>query len=249
VTDTPLIPGSLFGLRCWRLGVDDDGEYLTGAWQRVRWPCSGAWMEATCVKDTDHPAPEATCSCGVHAWHPRRWSARRILATRHEVPGIVEAFGAIELQEDGFRAQWGKPYAFVVTPGRNAALVRRLARRYGVEVVEVESADALVAWCRERGLGMAEDAVAEALGPETLAAQRSARRRRLRRDVVRSVAAAALSIGLVAAGLQFASGPASADRLYGRTGWVVPGGCPKSPDGPAAAPTEDPGRAPSDRPC
>jgi hypothetical protein len=252
VSDTPLIPGSLFGLRTWRLAVDEDGEHLTGAWQRRRWPPGGAWLEAACAKDAGHAAPDPSCTCGIHAWHPRRSSARRVLASRFEVPGVVEAAGAIQLQDDGFRAQRAKPYALVVTPGRNARLVERVARRYGAEVVEVPNPDALVAWCRKRGLGLSPDTVAEILGPEHVALRRGARRRKLRRDVLGSAAAAVLSVGLLGLGLQFESGPPSPHGVYGRTGWVVRPTCPKPPAGGDAARSAASGkgqRPPSAHPC
>ena len=50
----------------------------------------------------------AGCGCGIHAWHPRRASARRILRSRFDLPGIVEADGAVEVHEDGFRASLDK---------------------------------------------------------------------------------------------------------------------------------------------
>ena len=63
------------------------------------------------------PRAHADCSCGIHAWHPRRASARRILRSRFDLPGIVEADGAVEVHEDGFRAQRARPYASSASPG------------------------------------------------------------------------------------------------------------------------------------
>lgn len=227
MTDPPLIPGALYGLRTWRVGSDDEGEYLTGAWQRARWPADGVWLNATCARGAGHPAPQASCACGVHAWHPRRRSARRLLASRFEVPGIVEAAGAVELQDDGFRAQRARPYAFVVAPGRNARMAARLARRYHAEVVHVRNAQALLAWCHERGLGLSEDTVAQLLGPERAAERIGASRRKRRRDVLGIAAAVTIAAASLGLGVRFETGPPSSHGVFGRTGWVKRPTCPR----------------------
>ena len=146
-----------------------------------------------------------------------------MLGSRFELPGIVQATGVIELQDDGFRAQRARPFALVVTPGRNAARARRLADRYAAQLVEVDGADDLVAWCRQRGLGLDPATVDGLLGPE-YAGRRAAERRRGRRRAAARVGAVAL-VGAAALGLggAFASGPSS-HGVYGRTGWVK---CPE----------------------
>jgi len=149
-----------------------------------------------------------------------------VLASRFELPGIVEAAGAVEVQQDGFRAERARPYALVVTPGRNKNQAKRLAERYQAEVVEVNGADALLAWCSERGLGMGERTVDELLGAERIEEQREARRRRTRRDALRIAVVAAVAALAVLLGYLFESGPTS-HGIFGRTGWV------KCPDGSA----------------
>jgi hypothetical protein len=224
VTDEPLIPASLYGLRTWRPAVDEQGEVLTASSNDTRWPDGGAWLNAECARPGGHAAPDPGCRCGIHAWHPRRASARRVLGSRFEIPGVVEAAGAIELQDDGFRAQRARPYAIVATPGSNAARARRLARRYDAQVAEVGGPDALLAWCRERGLGLDDATLAGLLGPD-YAARRARERRRTRRRTAAGVAAvAAIAAGGVALGAAFVSGPPSPNGVYGRTGWVK---CPK----------------------
>jgi hypothetical protein len=242
VTNPPLIPAAVYGLRTWRPVDDEHGEALGAAHKDVRWPDGGAWLEASCDKPDGHDAPHADCSCGIYAWHPRRASARRVLGARFEVPGIVEAAGAIELQDDGFRAQRGRPYALVVTPGRNLARARRLARRYDARVVEVAGPDELVAWCAEHDLGLAQDTVERLLGPEYAARRAEDRRRRRRRTATRVGLLAALAAGLVGFGAAFATGPPSSHGVYGRTGWVT---CPQPP---AGAPP-DPGPPPTPPAC
>jgi hypothetical protein len=152
-----------------------------------------------------------------------------VLAGRFEQPGIVEAAGAVELQHDGFRAERARPYALVVTPGRNACLVDRIARRYDTRVVRVADGDELLAWCSAEGLGLDERTVDDLLGPENAEERLRLQRRTRRRDVARIAAVVAISGALLVAGWLFESGPPSADGVYGRTGWVKPPSCPKPP--------------------
>ncbi len=181
MSDAPLVPGPIYGLRTWEVDVGDEGERLAAPQRGIVWPTGGEWLTATCPRPEGHRAPAPDCECGIHALHPTRAGARRVLAQRRTVPGIVEAEGAVELHDQGFRAERGRPYALVLVPGRNERLIRRLAETYATPVVEVAGADELVAWCRERGLGLDEQAVLGLLGPE--AAQERVRGRR--RAVIR----------------------------------------------------------------
>jgi hypothetical protein len=218
VTGAPLVAGSLFGLRTWRTEADDGGEYLAGPQQGTRWPAGGDWLRASC--HLGHSAPAPAHDCGVHAWHPSRRSAHDVLAVRRVVPGILEAQGPVEVHEDGFRAQRGRPYALVAAPGRNLQLIRRLADRYRADVVEVSGPDALLTYCRERGLGMDRMVVAELLGITDPVERERARLRKARTDALRVAAAFAVSLLLVALGLVVAGDPPGERTLYGRTGEV-----------------------------
>jgi hypothetical protein len=222
VSDAALIPAPLYGLRTWRPAADTRGEYLTGVYARTRWPDAPAWLHATCGRGCEHPAPDPDCTCGIHGWHPDRLAARRVLASRFDVPGIVEAAGAAQVHDEGFRAERARPYALVVTPGRNAKLVARLGERYGAEVIEVTGPDGLLAWCRDRGLGLEEPVLDRLLGADRVLERRKARRQGRRKDAFRVASALAVTASLLSLGLAFASGPPSADGVYGRTGWVVP---------------------------
>ena len=212
----PLVPSPVYGLRTWAVA---DGERLRGPQQDAAWPLGGGWLDATCARDAGHAAPEPGCACGVHGLHPAPRAARRLLAARREVPGLVEAAGAIEVHEEGFRAQRARPAAFFLAPGRNAALVRRLAAAHGVEAVAVADADALLAWCRARGYGLAPDVVAALLGPEVMERWHAAARRRARANALRLGAAVAIMAALVAGGLAFTADPGHRE-LFGRTGPV-----------------------------
>jgi hypothetical protein len=217
VTATPLVPGPLYGLRAWRVVADERGERLAAPHQGTTWPTGGEWLQAACSANT-HAAPAPDCDCGLHAFHPRRAAAKQVLATRREVAGVVEAGGAVEVHADGFRAERARPHALVLAPGRNAQLVRRLAHAYGAETIEVKRPDDLLAYCRERDLGLSEPVVQELLGPRH-AADRSARRRRRRTDVLRVAIALVVAALLVLLGLQVAGDPPG-DSVYGRTGEV-----------------------------
>jgi hypothetical protein len=218
VTDAPLVAGSLFGLRTWRVIADGGEEALSGPLYATPWPAGGEWVHAECR--TGHRAPAADCDCGVHAWHPRPRSARDVLAVRGVVPGVLEAQGPVEVHEDGFRAERGRPYALVAMPGRNAQLVRRLAERYDAEVIEASRPEELLAFCRERHLGMDAGVVAELLGIEDPVERERAKLRKARIDVLRYVAAFAIALLLVLVGLVVITDPPGPRTLYGRTGPV-----------------------------
>ena len=187
VSSAPLVPGPLYGLRTWRVVSHDGRERLFAPQRGTPWTLDRGWEEATC--DEDHTAPAAGCRCGIHAWHPREASARRILRSRFDLPGIVQADGAVEVHEDGFRAQRARPYAFVRLPGRNPYLIERLAAAYGAEILDLRRAEELLAVCRERSLGLGEPVVEELLGAETIAERRRARARQRRDDALRVLAA------------------------------------------------------------
>jgi hypothetical protein len=214
MTDAPLVPGPLYGLRTWRVVVANGRELLAAPHRGTTWPTGGAWLEAACTR-TYHAAPQCDCDCGVHAWHPHRAFARRVLGIRRELPGIVEAEGAVEVHQDGFRAERARPYALVLAPGRNAKQIDRLAQAYQVPVIEVSGSDELLAWCGERGLGLDPVVVANLLGPQPAVE----RRRGARKNALRLAAAVAVGALLVAAGLVFIGDSPDHD-LYGRSGKV-----------------------------
>jgi hypothetical protein len=218
VTETPLFAAPLFGLRFWRVTADDCGEWLSAPHQNMRWPPGGQWLEATC--QFGHGAPAPGCDCGAHAWHPRRHTARDVLAVRRTVPGIVEAEGAIEVHEDGLRAARARPYALIATPGCNRARVDRLAERYAASVIEIAGPRALLAWCRENGIGMDEDVVADLLGTGSGRERRRARLRERAKVATRFAAAFAVAAALVLLGLQAGFGDTADHSLYGRSGEV-----------------------------
>ena len=117
-----------------------------------------------------HRPPVADCSCGLYALHPHAGRGQGLFAFSRVAPnragaafpegvvGVVEAWGRTELHADGFRAQFARPHTLaLIGPSRDSdvgELIVRLARRYGAELVELESAEELAEYCRERSLGL-----------------------------------------------------------------------------------------------
>jgi hypothetical protein len=213
----PLVPSPVYGLRTWTAVGPHGDERLAGPRQGTPWPTDGAWLEARC--EQGHAAPAPGCDCGIHAWHPGRHGARRVLVMRREIAGVVEAAGAIELHQDGFRAERGRPYALFAGRNANTHLVKRLADAYGIEAVAVSDADAIVAWCRARGLGLAPDVVEELLGPDAIAEAERERHARRRGAGIRIAAALAVIAVLVGIGLATTHHPDDC-TLFGRTGEI-----------------------------
>lgn len=221
MNDEPLVPGPLYGLRTWRVVSADGPERLAGLHHGGEWPIGGEWLDAACATAGEHPSPAPDCGCGIHAWHPTAASARRVMASRREVPGVLEARGAVEVHEEGFRAERARPFALVVSRDRNGKLVRRLAAIYGAEVIDARRPCDLLGWCHERGLGLDAHVVADLLGgPGWLESSRRTRRTRRRNNVLRVGAALVLATVMVALGAHFAVDAAGPKDLYGRTGWV-----------------------------
>lgn len=217
----PLLPGRLYGLRTWRV-VDADGHpQLAGPYRNTPWPTAGQPMQAVCTEGRAHAAPAPDCQCGVHALHPRRRSARRVLAGRRDVPGLLEAWGDVELHESGFRAAYGRPHALILQPGRNERLIRELAGEYRADVIELRKPDELLAHCRALKLGFDEAVVDELLAPGKADQRRRARRRRARTNVLRVVGAVTIGVAMWVAGTQLLVDPHGTRVLYGRTGPVT----------------------------
>ena len=198
VSATPWVAGPLYGLRSWTVVSDQGRELLAGPYTGKLWPPGGEWLEADCGRSATHLAPSKGCDCGIHAWHPRRASARRVLAGRNQLAGIVEAAGVVEVHEEGFRAERARPSVLFVSPRRNRHAVARLAKTYGADVVDVRGPDALLAWCRGHQLGLSEPVVTALIGPAAIEERRHARRRKHRADALRVAAAlvAAVLLGL-----------------------------------------------------
>jgi hypothetical protein len=206
MTAAPLLPSPLYGLRTWSVAGGPGEERLAAPQRGTPWPDGGAWLHARC-EAASHDAPAPGCACGIQGWHPGRRTARRVLGARGAIPGVVEAAGAIEVHEDGFRAERARPRALLIAPRANAELIRRLGAAHHAETVDVRGPADVVAWCEARGYGLEPGVVDALLGPAAVAAARRRRRGvRLRIAVVLAAVAAALAIGI-----------ATTDTPHGRT--------------------------------
>lgn len=160
MTDVPLVAGPIYGLRSWRVSGARGEECLVAPHRGTPWPVGGELLKAQCPVTLVHSPPEPGCGCGLHAWHPTRKAARRACGYRREVAGILEAWGAVELHADGFRAECGRPYALVLLPRGNAALLKRLAAVYDARLLVLRSPRALATYCQDQGFGMTDATVA-----------------------------------------------------------------------------------------
>jgi hypothetical protein len=136
---------------------------------------------------------------------------------RSEVPGILEASGAVEVHADGFRAERGRPHALVLLPNRDARRLERLAEAYDVELLRLDGPRELLADCRERSLGLAQSVVTELVDTESLAANR---RQRRRRAVLTGVSLAAAAVVLAGIAIAVDPGVEHGKVLNGRTGEI-----------------------------
>jgi hypothetical protein len=216
--EEPLFAGPIYGVRGWAVTGPPGQERLAGPLRPVAWPAGGAVLEATC--DRGHVAPAASCDCGLHAYHPRAATIRRVFAVRRTIPGVLEAWGDAEVHVDGFRAARGRPCALVLVQDRNPALVARLAAAYGVEVLRADRPQELIELMTARDQGLSAPVVAGLLGDDALAAHARARRRRRREAVARVVAAVLATGALAVAASELLRDPPGGRTLYGRGGEI-----------------------------
>ena len=144
---TPLVPGSLYGLRSWR--IDATSGRLAGLVYNEPWPVGPEPMVAECSARPDGHPPEQMheCTCGVYAYHPSAGVAKRLravlrthgqrIAPDTHVMGVMRAWGQVELHATGFRAQFAKPHALVRfhrTSRADGELIETVARRCEAEL-------------------------------------------------------------------------------------------------------------------
>ena len=179
-TDAPLIAGKIHGLRVWNISWKDGMLALTGHAQQVPWRADRP-TKAKCQSHRHHHAPRENCGCGLYALHPSRSSAQRVFGSidngygLHEVAGIVEAWGKVEVHESGFRAEYARPLALIL-PRKLAgtdvgAVIEQLATRYGCQVLVLDGDDSLHAHCERHNIGLSVPIVRELLAPKREAAE------------------------------------------------------------------------------
>ncbi len=177
----PFVPGRIHGVRLWTVTLGCGSMALCGlngsAWtaggEPTRARCSPFVSRYTGHERHDH-APASDCTCGLYSMHP--WPeqtaevAGSLLAGNDlaiPVMGVVEAWGRIEVHEDGFRAEYARPHSLVLFtdsfPDDYAEILAVLASTYRVGVVRVQEAGSLVLHCAENAPGMDPAAVEQLL--------------------------------------------------------------------------------------
>ena len=187
--DTPLVPGTVYGLRSWAVAAMEGEDGLEAPFTGVRWPSGGDAIEARCLASADHQPPSAECSCGIYAFHPGEDSVRELSWALRKDPanpsavhaiGIVEAWGSVEVHDSGFRAEYARPHALVLfertAQPDYARRIERLADTYHADLVRVRDPEGLRRHCVENDLGLSEQAMARMLGPEFAQRRRRSRR-------------------------------------------------------------------------
>ncbi len=183
IEEAPLVAGRLYGLRTWRVRWRASRPVLSGVFQSAPWNDALEATKARCRGHgrTQHSAPAPDCRCGIYGMHPSRigeWfeMTRKPFDWGPTVHGIVEAWGRVELHEDGFRAELARPYAIVHVEGYGTwNESREIAEAMGVEHLIFERVSDVAEYCEENGLGMDRATVAElnpyrdTLGPERAA--------------------------------------------------------------------------------
>lgn len=178
--DPPLFAGKILGVREWT--TNRHCERLGPLVYYEPWRIETV-TEARCgmVPSAGHSAPEATCECGLYAYHP--WSAEGgSVATTAEcdeyrVAGVVEAWGKVELHGEGFRAQFARPVAFLKPangwPGSQRAL-ERLSRKSGAELIDPAQGGSIAGWVTGRNAAFDRHLVTQLLPERKSAASAGA---------------------------------------------------------------------------
>ena len=175
-SDPPLIAGAVHGIRTWSMLWTHEGDVALTGFGGYQWERGGRATRAECDAHRAGRAPDPECGCGLYALHPRAGAEGRLALGSPAAPdsqvvtGIVEAWGRVELHADGFRAEYARPVALLLVgdwEGSDyAAVVRRLADRYGARVLSLRDPAELAAYCGRRELGLAEGTVRSLLrGP------------------------------------------------------------------------------------
>jgi hypothetical protein len=166
----------IHGLRQWSIEFDEEGNGRLRALNGIAWARDGAPTVAACAggwSSSLHQAPGHSCQCGLYAYHPRRESASEVFFEAdldvHSlgIAGLVEAWGAVEVHRDGFRAQYARPVALILrrehADGHLGGLVRAIAHAHRAEVLVMDDPRELEEHCRAHGLGMGSATVEELL--------------------------------------------------------------------------------------
>jgi hypothetical protein len=198
-----LVAGAIHGLRAWRV----EGERVSAWMQGPEWETGGRPTRARCLNGGGHAPPGAVCGCGLHGFHPWSPLARRAFAGAAggaHIAGIVEAWGAIEIHADGFRAELARPLAFFLSgqadPDQRAR-VHALAAAHRARVVVLDQSCELKEVCAALAPAALDEAFVRGLVSES--------------EETQPPAGAGERLGAAADWLGFASGMAVVLAVWG----------------------------------
>jgi hypothetical protein len=131
----------IVGFRNWRIV---DGA-LTSPYAGTAW--HEALLCARCLSsDGAHAAPSPGCDCGVSAYHEPQLRFSKV--DFRGVSGIVTLWGRVEVHPDRMRAEFARIEALAIYSrwsARQRNAVTTVARRLGVDLVELHEQDAAAA--------------------------------------------------------------------------------------------------------
>jgi hypothetical protein len=161
----PLVAGPVYGIRSWRLAWRDDRPIMSGAFQDARWSPGTEPTRAYCAV-AHHQAPAPDCGCGIYGIHPNRFSDWAHLSNgrsgeRNNLVGIIEAWGRVELHDDGFRAEYARPYALVEIKSLGLCDPKQVAAALGIPNLHFRDPGELARYCCAHGLGLDPAVIAE----------------------------------------------------------------------------------------
>jgi hypothetical protein len=143
--DAPDLAAPVVGFRNWRITRSGPraGE-LSSAFIPIVWP--GPVLRAECRRfgsaeallQAPHDAPDPGCGCGICAYHQPTGDFSKVDFLG--VSGIVTVWGRIVADVDGMRAEQVRIAALAVYSrwtGRQRQVVREIADRFGVDVVDL----------------------------------------------------------------------------------------------------------------
>jgi hypothetical protein len=178
--ERPLVPGVIQGLRIW--DADTDELRLCG-FEHVAWEAGGKETVARCLAGGRHwglgegsKPPVGDCRCGLYAHHLFLEEFLDEIDDLHRgrsyehmlVMGVIEAWGKVELHEEGFRAERARPVALLIPHGvsdRRAEEIEQLAEAYCCEAVELGPGAGVDELTERFDRGMDRAAVVELLKP------------------------------------------------------------------------------------
>ena len=182
IGEEPLVPGAVHGLRTWSLSLDRESRPGLIGYGHTRWEPGGRPTRAECLPGDGTPAahpegspvPAEGCACGLYANHT--WArdpnsdflrVDGMGLEPDDVFGVVEAWGRMEVHEDGFRAEFARPIALFARTGAELEWdvpSERMAAEYGCVLIRVGSVEELAAELEQFDRGLDRALVEDLVG-------------------------------------------------------------------------------------